>query len=204
MFKILPILIFCLILSGCDSDKKSETNFENVPVQTLISKEDSERKIAEQVENDEQLLLKSSSEIYQWCYQMFYKIGFSDDVLQYHMSNGDSESMRDLKFVMGQFQKDLKVEFLTDSFKIPENIPQNIKFLMQKAKNDLMQSLILRESAAKKLLGDSVSNSESADEMIDKSNQLKDSVEEQLRQIQELLPEGIKYSTWAEVYDPND
>ena len=227
-FTILMVFSMLIFFSGCVSDNKQNNSnetttnvqteqkpVEKTPEQIQAEQEESEqkaaeakaeqeRRAAEQAERDAQLLAKSAPEIYQWCYWMFYKIGYSDDVLQYHMSNGSSESMRDLKFVMGEFQKDLNGTRGVGNLIIPNNVPTNLKVLMNRAKNDLMQSLILRQNAAKKSLGDSVSTSGSKEDMINKSNQLKNSAEEQLRQIQSKLPEGIKYHSWQEVYDPND
>ena len=136
---------------------------------------------------------------------MFDLIGFSEDLYQHHTGIGDAEAMRDLRFTMGQLLKDLNGEFLNSNrFDIPRNTPKKLQTMMNKAKKDLIQSITYRQYYAKKSLSDEVPVSGSKEDFANNGNQLQNSVEEQLRQIQSMLPEGIKYSSWAEVYDPND
>ena len=117
---------------------------------------------------------------------MFYKIGYSDDVLQYHMSNGDAESMRDLNFVMNQFSNDLD----GGHYSINSNIPDNIRNIMIDAKKNLVKSFQLRKNG---------NYSE-----IQQSDDLENEVVQRLIQIQQMLPEGVKYWSYQGIYDPND
>ena len=146
-----------------------------------------EKAKAEQAEREKNYLANNYNEIYQWCYWMFYKIGYSDDVLQYHMNSGDEESIRDLKFVMNKFVSDLNDDW---KYSIATNVPDNIRSIMLSARNNLQKSFELRKNG---------NRSE-----IQQSNQLENEVVQQLIQIQQMLPEGVKMWSYQGIYDPND
>ena len=141
---------------------------------------------AEQAERKKNYLANNYSEIYQWCYWMFYKIGYSDDVLQYHMNSGDYDAISDLKFVMNKFASDVD----SGQYSIATNIPDNIRNIMLSARNNLQKSFMLRKNGNRSEFY--------------QSNQLENEVVQQLIQIQSMLPEGVKYRSWRGIYDPND
>ena len=203
------LMFFVIFSAGCGDNKSDENKkipeqkvetqkVEKTPEQIQAEKEEAERQAkiqaekiaAEKAEREKNYLANNYNEIYQWCYWMFYKIGYSDDVLQYHISNGDAESMRDLKFVMNKFQNDIQ----QNQYSIDTNIPDNIRNVMLSARNNLQKSFELREKAA-------LSN---PSENIQQSNQLENEVVQQLIQIQQMLPEGVKYWSYQGIYDPND
>ena len=146
-----------------------------------------EKAKAEQAEREKNYLANNYKEIYSYCYWMFYKIGYSDDVLQYHMNSGDEESIRDLKFVMNKFVSDLNDDW---KYSIATNVPDNIRSIMLSARNNLQKSFELRKNG---------NRSE-----IQQSNQLENEVVQQLIQIQQMLPEGVKMWSYQGIYDPND
>ena len=159
-----------------------------------------EEYIAWQKQQEEQKRIQnkrqSEQAIYLFCKDMFYQMGFSDDLLQYHMSNGSNESMRDLKFVAGTIYS--RIGYAS----IPSGITDDLKNLMQQAKNDLQRSVKLRQQVAEKLLGNSVAGNVS--DMLYESDALSNSVTQQLIDIQSNLSDGVKYYSYVGIYDPND
>ena len=145
-----------------------------------------EKAKAEQAEREKNYLANNYNEIYQWCYWMFYKIGYSDDVVQYHMSSGEPDAMSDLKFVMNKFSSDVQ----SGQYSVNSNIPDNIRNIMLSARENLKKSFELRKNGNR---GE-----------IQQSNQLENEVIQQLIQIQSMLPEGVKYRSYQGIYDPND
>ena len=180
--------------------EKAEQNDKNIqenkktPEQIQAEKEkaeqmkqaESEKKAAERAEREKNFLANNYNEIYKWCYWMFYKIGYSDDALQYHLGNGDAESMRDLNFLMNKFSNDLD----SGQYSINSNIPDNIRDIMLNAKKNLQKSFMLRKN---------VNYSE-----IQQSDDLQYQVIQQLIEIQSMLPEGVKYYSYDGIYDAND
>ncbi len=201
IFAVLVLFSMIFSLTGCGSDekktevKKVETQkMEKTPEQIQAEKDESERQekikaekiAAEKIEREKNFLANNYNEIYKWCYWMFYKIGYSDDVLQYSISNGDAESMRDLNFVMNKFQSDLS----NAKYSVNANIPDNLRNLMYDTKNKLEKSFQLRKNG-------------NYDE-IQQSYDIENEVVQQLIQIQQMLPEGIKYWSYQGIYDSND
>ena len=166
----------------------------------LQKKYDDQKKYEEYLEYQKQQeakqLAQSEQSVYKWCYNIFYSMGFSDDLLQYHMSNGNNEAMRDLRYVSGVIYNNIKNET------IPNGVSSDLKSLMQKAQNDLMKSVKLRQQVAEKLLGNQINRT--VDDMLSESDELKNSVRQQLINIQEHLPNGARYYDYVGIYDPDD
>ena len=199
------LMFFVIFSAGCGDNKSDENKkipeekvetqkVEKTPEQIQAEKEEAERQAkiqaekiaAEKAEREKNYLANNYNEIYQWCYWMFYKIGYSDDVLQYHMSNGDAESMRDLKYMMSKFQNDIQ----QNQYSIDTNIPDNVRNIMHSARNNLQKSFMLRRNG---------NRSE-----IQQSNQIENEVVQQLIQIQQMLPEGVKYWSYQGIYEPDE
>lgn len=176
------------IAAGIDKNSSIEKAYDDVRESRLKEKY-AKKQIEEDKKRTEQREIYSANnynEIYKWCYWMFYKIGYSDDVLQYHMSNGSAESMRDLKYVMTKFENDIK----DGHYAVDYSIPDDIKKMMYSAKNKLQKSFALRKNG---------NYSE-----IQQSDDLENEVIQQLIQIQSMLPEGVKYWSYQGIYDPDD
>ena len=186
-------MFFVIFSAGC-GDNKSDEN-KKIPEQKVETQKvektpeqiQAEKIATEKVEREKNYLANNYNEIYQWCYWMFYKIGYSDDVLQYHMRNGDAESMRDLKYMMSKFISDLNDDW---KYSIATNVPDNIRSIMLSARNNLQKSFMLRRNG---------NRSE-----IQQSNQLENEVIQQLVQIQQMLPEGVKYWSYQGIYEPDE